>query len=61
MLKLFDIVELKTSMIMNNAKKMLPLNIQRLFSEDKVAYFNTIQLKNMKQVYTTTTLMSKCI
>ena len=34
---------------------MLPLNIERLFSVDKVAYYNTILLKHMKQVYTTTT------
>ena len=42
-------------------KKMLPLNIQRLFSVDEVTYYNTRQLKNMKQVYIRTTLKSKCI
>ena len=52
MLKLFDIFELKTAMIMYKAnKKMLPLNIQRLFSVHEVTYYNTRQLKNMKQVY----------
>ena len=62
MLKLFDIIELKTAMIMYKAnKKMLPLNIQRLFSVDEVTYYNTRQLKNMKQVYIRTTLKSKCI
>ena len=45
---LFDIIELKTAMIMYKAnKKMLPLNIQRLFSVDEVTYYNTRQLKNM--------------
>ena len=44
MLKLFDI-ELKTAMIMYKAnKKMLPLNIHRLFSVDEVTYYNTRQL-----------------
>ena len=62
MLKLFDIIELKTAMIMYKANnKMLPLNIQRLFSVDEVTYYNTRQLKNMKQVYIRTTLKSKCI
>ena len=62
MLKLFDIIELKTAMIMYKAnKKNLPLNIQRLFSVDEVTYYNTRQLKNMKQVYIRTTLKSKCI
>ena len=60
-LKLFDIIELKTAMIMYKAKKKLPLNIQRLFSVDEVTYYNTRQLKNMKQVYIRTTLKSKCI
>ena len=41
-LKLFDIVELKTAMIMYKAKKKcLPLNIKRLFSVDEVTYYNT--------------------
>ena len=41
-LKLFDIVELKTAMIMYKAKKkFLPLNIKRLFSVDEVTYYNT--------------------
>ena len=41
-LKLFDIVELKTAMIMYKANKTcLPLNIQRLFSVDEVTYYNT--------------------
>ena len=30
---------------------MLPLNIQRLFSVDEVTYYNTRQLKNMKQLH----------
>ena len=51
-LKLFDSIELKTAMLMYKAnKKMLPLNIQRLFSVDEVTYYNTSQLTNMKQVY----------
>ena len=51
-LKLFDSTELKTAMRMYTAnKKMLPLNIQRLFSVDEVTYYNTRQLTNMKQVY----------
>ena len=59
---LFDIIELKTAMIMYKAnKKKLPLNIQPLFSVDEVTYYNTRQLKNMKQVYIRTTLKSKCI
>ena len=42
MLKLFDIIELKTAMIMYKAKKkMLPLNIQRLFSVGEVTHYNT--------------------
>ena len=46
MLKLFDIIELKTAMIMYTAKKkMLPLNIQRLFSVDEVTYYNTTPIK----------------
>ena len=61
-LKLFDSIELKTAMLMYKAnKKMLPLNIQRLFSVDEVTYYNTRQLTNMKQVYIRTTLKSKCI
>ena len=61
-LKLFDIVELKTAMIMYKPnKQLLPLNIQRLFSVDEVTYYNTRQLTNMKQVYFRTTLKSKCI
>ena len=52
MLKLFDSIELKTAMLMYKAnKKMLPLNIQQLFSVDEVTYYNTRQLTNMKQVY----------
>ena len=51
-LKLFDSIELKTAMLMYKAnKKMLPQNIQRLFSVDEVTYYNTRQLTNMKQVY----------
>ena len=60
-LKLFDSIELKTAMLMYKAKKMLPLNIQRLFSVDEVTYYNTRQLTNKKQVYIRTTLKSKCI
>ena len=42
--KLFDIVY-------KDYKQMLHKNIQRLFSVDKVAYYNTRQLSdNMKQV-----------
>ena len=61
-LKLFDSIELKTAMLMYKAnKKMLPINIQRLFSVAKVTYYNTRQLANMKQVYISKTLKSKCI
>ena len=61
-LKLFDIIELKTAMIMYKANThKLPLNIQQLFSVDEFTYYNTRQLKNMKQVYIRTTLKSKCI
>ena len=61
-LKLFYNIELKTAMIMYKAnKRMLLLNIQRLFSVDDVAYYNTRQLKNTKQVYIRTTLKSTCI
>ena len=59
-LKIFDIIELKTAMIMYKANKMLPLNMQPLFSVDEVTYYNTRQLNNMKQVYIRTTLKSKC-
>ena len=49
-------------MIMYKAnKKMLPINIQRLFRVDEVTYYNTRQLKNMKQIYIRATLKSKCI
>ena len=61
-LKLFDIIELKTAMIMYKANThKLPINIQQLFSVDEFTYYNTRQLKNMKQVYIRTTLKSKCI
>ena len=61
-LNYFGIIELKTAMIMYKANtKMLPLNIQRLFSVDEVTYYNTRQLKNMKQVYIRTILKSKYI
>ncbi len=61
-LKLFDIIELKTAMIMYKAnKKMLSLNIQRLISVEEVTYNNTRQLNNMKQVYIRTTFKSNCI
>ena len=46
---------------MYKAKKMLLLIIQRLFSVDEVAYYNTRELNNMKQVNIRTTLKSNCI
>ena len=46
---------------MYKAKQKLPLNIQRLFSVDEVAYYTTRQLKNMTEVYIRTPLKSKCI
>ena len=51
--KLFDIVY-------KDNQQMLHKNIQRLFSVDKGAYYNTRQFNNMKQVYIRITLKSKC-
>jgi len=62
LLKLVDLVKLKSSMIIYNAsKKLLPTNLQLLIKTSSDNSHDTRQSKNLRQVFARTTLKSQCI
>jgi hypothetical protein len=61
-LKLTDLVKVKSSMIIYNAnKRLLPNNLQALFKISSDSNHDTRQSNNIRQVFARTTLKSQCI
>jgi hypothetical protein len=61
-LKLYDLIELKTATVMYKARYgQLPTNVQALFKIGTDRYYSTRQVNKFKQSYVRTKLKSMCI